>query len=212
MRKWAHSSHPASVSRTLRGARLSAILACMNKTELLSKMDEANGELEELFASMTGEQISRQGVYDDLSPKDVLAHIAAWQSMAVGWLRETSSGGRPTRYARGFEVGPDTPEDEATALMDKLNAHVKAQNESRSFADVISDYRNGYRELVSAVDGMNDEQIADTTRFYWLEGKPVWHSLAANSYEHVFEHIESIKGWLALPPAEPRAGGANGDR
>ena len=169
------------------------MLARMKQTELLRKMLAANDELEALFASMTDEQINLPGVYDDLSAKDVLAHIAAWQQLEINWLRDSLSGRGTVRYMPGFEVHRDMPEGEYEAVMDRLNAYVFAQNRDRAYPDVLEDYRRTYRELVATVEEMSEGDLNDPERFEWWRGEPVWTSIAGNNYEHIDEHLELIR-------------------
>jgi hypothetical protein len=168
----------------------------MNKTELLGKMRAANDAIEQLFASLTDEQISRPGVYDDLSAKDVLAHIAAWQQLEVNWLRDSLSRRGTVRFAPGFEITPDMPESQSAAVTDRLNEYVKVQNSDRPFRDVLEDYRRTHGELVATVAEMSEDDLNSTERFEWWRGEPIWTSVAGNSYEHVDEHVELIRRWL----------------
>jgi hypothetical protein len=159
-------------------------------------MRKANDDLEQVYSSLKAEQIDEPGVYDDLSAKDVLAHITAWQGMVLTWLRDTQEGRAPTRYAPGFEVGPGTPEEESEVTMHLLNAQIKQKYQDSSFNEVLHEYRRGHLQLLAFVDGMSDEEINDTGRFFWLEGAPVWASIAGNSFEHIAEHLGLIHLWL----------------
>jgi hypothetical protein len=172
------------------------MLAGMKKSELLAKMMDADSNLVALFESMTDGQISTSGIYGGLSPKDVLAHIAAWQQLENNWLRDSISGRGTVRYMPGFEVNSGMSDQEYGAVMDSLNAYVFEENKDRPYFEVIEDYRRTYRELVATVQNMPEEDLNEPGRFKWWGDEPVWTSVASNSYEHVEEHVGLIQRWL----------------
>jgi hypothetical protein len=168
----------------------------MKTLELLELMKAADTQLERLFADIPDSFVDRPGVYGQLSPKDVLAHIAAWQQMETNWLRDSLWGRGTVRYAPGFEVGLDTPESEVEDIQTRLNEYVFEQNKDRPYLDVLGDYRRTFRELASTIEQMSDEELNDPERFDWWRGEPVWTSIAGNSYAHIEEHIELLRDWL----------------
>ncbi|HET9493286.1 MAG TPA: ClbS/DfsB family four-helix bundle protein [Chloroflexia bacterium] len=168
----------------------------MKKHELLDLMKAADDKLERLFSQIPASFIERPGVYGELSPKDVLAHIAAWQQLETNWLRDSLWGRGAVRFAPGFEVSLDTPEDEVEGVQNRLNEYVFEQNKDRPFAEVLGDYRRTYRELTSTIEQMSDEDLNDPKRFEWWRGEPVWSSIAGNSYAHVEEHLVVLSDWL----------------
>ena len=169
----------------------------MNKLELLARLQAANEELERTFAGISATLVGRPGVYDGLSPKDVLAHIAAWQQMETNWLRDSMWGGSAVRFAPGYEVSLDAPEDVVIEVTNRLNDYVFQQNRDRHFDDILDDYRRTYRALTSAIERMSEDELNDTERFDWWRGEPVWTSIEGNSYGHIEEHMKQLKGWLS---------------
>jgi hypothetical protein len=168
----------------------------MKTLELLDLMKAADSQLERLFSEIPASLVERPGVYGDLSPKDVLAHIAAWQQLETNWLRDSLWGRGAVRFAPGFEVSLDMPEDEVEVVRNRLNEYVFEQNKDRPYAGVLGDYRRTYRELAATIEQMSDEQLNDPERFDWWRGEPVWTSIAGNSYAHIEEHIELLRDWL----------------
>jgi hypothetical protein len=168
----------------------------MTKDELFRRLETANKELEELFGALSDEQINRPVGHGNFSPKDLLAHIAAWQQAEANWLRDSLRGRGTVRYAPGFEISLDTPDAEAEEVRDRFNAYIFAQNKDRPFAEIRQDYRRTYLELMEIIEKMSEVDLNDSERFDWWRGEPVWLSIEGNSYAHVREHISQLQAWL----------------
>jgi hypothetical protein len=80
----------------------------MDQAELLKLIAESHDQMERLLASMDERQLTQPGVYDNLSVKDILAHLSAWERLADDWIGTGLCGERPVVYTPGFEVNdPD---------------------------------------------------------------------------------------------------------
>jgi hypothetical protein len=172
----------------------------MDKARLLELMQSEFAALEAVLGRLDAAQLTQPGVYGELSVKDVLAHLAAWQGIEIGWLRASARGEPVVRYARGYEVG----EANAAAVTDQLNAHFFAQYKETPLGEVLDDLRATHSSLMDAVTELSDEELRDPHRFAWWDGEPIWTSIAGNSYEHVREHRALIEQWLAggAPPTD----------
>ena len=174
----------------------------MTKDELFRRLHKANNDLEVMFGTLSEEQINRPVGHDNFSAKDLLAHIAAWQQVEANWLRDSLRSRGTVRYAPGFEISLDTPEDEVEEVRNRFNAYVLAQSQDRSFAEIRQDYRRTYRELIGIIEEMSEADLNDPERFDWWRGEPVWSSIEGNSYAHVEEHMRQFQVWLSDSPIE----------
>ncbi len=165
----------------------------MDRAGLLTLMQQEQTALENLLTTLDAAQMTQPGVYGELSVKDVLAHIAAWQAMEVTWLRTSLRGEPVVRYGPGYELGG--PDDEA--VTDRFNARIFAENRGKPLAAVLSDLRTAYGDLQAVVQALPEDDLHDPHHFDWWEGEPIWTSIAGNSYEHVREHRALIESWLA---------------
>lgn len=172
----------------------------MDKTDLLARMQAAHVQLEELLSGLTDGQESTPGVYgesSEMTVKDVLAHIAAWERMEAGWLRASLLGRPVARFTSEFEISPDAQSDGHDEAMHALNAHIYEENKDRSFDEVLSSYRAAYGDLLSVVHSMSDATLNNPNEFDWWPGEPIWQSIEGNSYSHIEEHVALIHKWLA---------------
>ena len=168
----------------------------MDKARLIKLIQQEYAAIEALLRTLDSYKMEEPGVYDELSFKDVLAHITAWERMETGWLRASLKGEKVVRYTPEYRLGGDN--DEKT--MHDLNAAIFTQNKESSLGDVLTDFRQAHADLIETVRGMSDEDLNDPGRFDWYHGEPIWHSIAGNSYEHIREHRELVDRWLNSSP------------
>ena len=163
----------------------------MEKAALLDKIEKEHKALEALLYRLNGTEMTGPHVYGELTVKDVIAHIAAWEKMEVGWIEVSLRGEKVVRYATGFEAG-----DEWGEVGERLNEHIFKENRDKPLADVLADYRHAHERILRVVERLSEEDLNDPHRFDWWNGEPIWTSIAGNTYEHVREHRELIEEWL----------------
>ncbi len=56
-----------------------------SKVELLKDIQVEHARLDKMLSTLTAEEMIRPGVVGDWSVKDVLAHLAAWEQLLLGW-------------------------------------------------------------------------------------------------------------------------------
>jgi hypothetical protein len=173
----------------------------MDKARLLTLIRQEQAALEAALTALDPARLTQPGVYDALSVKDVLAHLAAWQAMETGWLRASLRGEPVVRYAPGYELTADNVED----MTDRINARIFAENRDKPFAAALADLRNTYTGLLETVQALSDGDLRDPHRFDWWDGEPIWTSIAGNSYEHVRQHRALIESWLTAGGSLPKA-------
>lgn len=168
----------------------------MDKARLIKLIQQENTAMGTLLRTLDSYKMEEPGVYDELSFKDVLAHITAWERLEIGWLRASLKGEKVIRYTPEYVLDGDN--DEQT--MHDLNASIFEQNRGRSLGDVLTDFRQTHADLVETVRGMSEKDLNDPHRFDWSDGEPIWTSIAGNSYEHIREHRELVNKWLRSAP------------
>lgn len=168
----------------------------MDKTTILNEIKTKHADMEALLASLDEQQITQQGVYGDLSVKDVLAHIVTWERMMLGWLASSQRGVEPIRFAPGYTFEESDPEEAVIEVMDKLNDHIYKANKDKPLSEIMADFRAAHQEVVQAIQNASEADLTDPNRFPWRDGQPFWPSVAGNTYGHYQEHIDLIRAWL----------------
>ena len=158
----------------------------VDKTSILNEMSISYAALEEILTTLDKTQYFTEGVIPGWSIKDILAHIASWHHRLLMWLDAAVRNEEPTIS------GPDNVEE-----MDALNAQFYQENKSRPLDEVLADFLITHQQIMDIVQAMPEEDLMSTHRFAWSQGKPLWHLIAGDTYEHYREHIAQIQEWLA---------------
>jgi hypothetical protein len=80
--------------------------------------------------------------------------------------------------------------------MDRLNEQTYMLYKDRPLGEVLSDFDTTYRRALEVVSSLEEKDLLDPQRFAWRQGAPLWHMVAANTWEHYREHHEAISRWL----------------
>jgi hypothetical protein len=155
----------------------------MQKSKLLAEIRSGYAALEAILAPLSPQQMTTPGVNGQWSVKDNLAHISAWSrrlSMRLQAVREGTQA-PPGPYAGMTE--------------DEANEFIYQQNKDRSLDDVLADLRATSQQALEAVQQTSEEDL--NKPMSWLNGAPLWISIAGNTYEHYQEHSQIIDNWLA---------------
>jgi hypothetical protein len=155
----------------------------MDKSTLLNNMHTKQAALDALLSSLSEEQMTTPGVNGKWSIKDILAHMVEWQHVLLKRLHAAISG-----------VEPGIAMDHS---IDETNEQFYQKNRDRSLADVQADYKRSYHGILEGVEKLSDEDLNDPHRFSWWDGEQFWKSVAGDTYDHIEEHIGSIRDWLA---------------
>jgi hypothetical protein len=158
----------------------------VDKTSILKDMSTSYAALEETLAALDKTQYFAEGVIPGWSIKDVLAHITSWQHRLLRWL------GAALRNEEPALSGPDSVEE-----MDALNAQFYQQNKARALDEVMADFRTSYQHIMDIVRAMPEEDLISPHKFAWSQGRPLWHLIAGDTYEHYQEHRAQIQEWMA---------------
>ena len=93
----------------------------MDRAKLLERFEKGHALLEATLRSLYAAHPNEKGTLDQWSVKDTLAHITAWQSKWVDWLRPLGV---------GKELDPEGP-PHLTESEDEVNPGIFTQNQAR---------------------------------------------------------------------------------
>lgn len=135
-----------------------------------------------LYASLLGlseAELTTCPLCGTWTAKDVLAHIAGWESRAARSLPALLAG-------RGMEIA-DEPDDDA------CNAQLVAQRRGLPFAAVLAELEQVLADITAILDPLPPELLTQTHRVPWAETSAArWVRLEA---DHEAEHTASILAW-----------------
>src|SRR5215216_1087134 len=107
-----------------------------DKKQIIQMLRKEFNRWEELLAGMSEEQITDPNLPSNLSIKDVIAHLWAWQQRSVARNEAALHDSEP-RYPDWPErLGPDPNED-----VDQTNAWIYETNKDKPWPKVYADWR-----------------------------------------------------------------------
>ena len=157
----------------------------VDKISIIKEMDTSYAAFEEILTSLDKTQYFIEGVIPGWSIKDILAHIASWHHRLLMWLDAAIRNQEPTIS------GPESVEE-----MDAINAQFYQENKSRPLDEVLADFRTTHQQIFNIVQAMPENDLISPHRFAWSQGKPLWHLIAGDTFEHYQEHLAQIQEWL----------------
>ena len=111
--------------------------------------------------------------YGDWSVREILAHIAGWQTEMTGGIERMARGERPT--LEGVDYGD----------ADAWNAKFAAGAASQTASAVAEQMRAAYAKFIAAANSIGDDRYG--------EGKTINRMLAGTGNEHYEEHVPAIR-------------------
>jgi hypothetical protein len=158
-----------------------AIILTVRKQELLDELSSARFELLEALAGLTPEDMLITGVVGLWSVKDILAHLAAWESEVVTALNQVQNKRMPSI----LKIDD----------IDEWNDEQYRTNIRRSMEVIQADFEGVHRMLARMIQDFDERSLLDNRRYPWMEGEPLWYLIEENVTLHEREHAASIRDW-----------------
>lgn len=140
------------------------------KTELLAEIKIQRQRLEKNLAGLSVEELRRPGVCGDWSIKDILAHLAAWEQMFMGW------------YAVGLRG--ETPDLPWPGKLHQTNQEIYERYRAASLESVQALFAESYCQMLAWVESLPDEELFTPGKYAWLNGARLADWTASNTFNH----------------------------
>ncbi len=142
------------------------------KAMLLDLLHRAQRDEDEFAASLSQAERLTAGAENDWSPKDEIAHAAAWIERLV--LRIKTPPG---------EV-PASPIDD----VDWENAAIFNAHRQQSMEEILAYAIQSREGLLATVEALSEEDLNDPALLPWLMAGPLWRRVAGTGYTHPMIH------------------------
>jgi hypothetical protein len=159
----------------------------MPKPELLEHIRRDRAALEAVIAPLSDAELTKPGAAGGWSPRDHLAHIAAWERMIVAHLTDRSA----------HTYACMTPEQYVSASLDDLNARLHELHADDPLADAMGEFAAAHTAIVAYVEAMPESRLADR---YWGDDtaqRTVLEKVSGDTYLHYREHAAWISELVA---------------
>lgn len=156
------------------------------KNHILAALREEFTHWEEVLASMSEEQIVVPWKPSDLSIKDEIAHLWAWQQRSIARMEAALHNRQPELPQWLPMVDPDD-EDKT----DQTNDWIYETYREQPWPAVYQEWRAGFLRLLALGEALPEPVLLDSSQFSWLQGHALAFVLIA-SYDHHQEHLEKL--------------------
>jgi uncharacterized protein (TIGR03083 family) len=146
---------------------------------------EGREELESLLATFDEAQMIEPHPPDGWSAKDVMAHIAFWESFALKRFREASQGEKPQLLG---EIGEEE--------INRINQEALEAGRARTLDEVKSEFQRAYQELLDELVAMPEDQD-DAWWAVWPAPNVLWLLIQYNTYDHYEERVTTMREWTS---------------
>ena len=162
-----------------------------NKKQFIANLRNEFDRWDELLAGISEEQIIAPQPSSNLSIKDVIAHLRAWQQISIARL-QAALGDRAPEFPEWVGKLPTDWEREHNT--ERTNALIYEINRAKPWSSVYRDWREGFLRFLELAEQIPEENYFDPGKYPWLEG----YALAAvleGSYEH--HHVDHLEPLIA---------------
>jgi hypothetical protein len=154
-----------------------------DKTELLTRIRAEWDALMTAIRSLSPQQMTTPDA-SGWSPKDNLAHLAAWEN----WL---------VRYHLGSEAPHDVLglDEESFNCLDEtaINALIFQRNKDKSLETVLSELNEAHRQVIARLDSLDFDVVMAARYDDDPAQRPLLDWVIGNTYEHFQEHRRTIE-------------------
>jgi tetratricopeptide (TPR) repeat protein len=147
------------------------------REKLVDVLQRTRDEELRFLDSLSEEERAAVGTTEAWAAKDVFAHVVAWKLRAAQSLAAARGGEPPLAFDGDIDV---------------RNAAIFEQYRDRSWDDVLALLDQAHAELVENVQGLSDDDLLDTDRFPWQEGRPLWRTTAGTGCLHPLLHLVEL--------------------
>ncbi len=160
------------------------------KEHLITALMEQLSRWEELIAGLSEGQTLMRLEPEDRTPKDVLAHLMAWQKRSIARLEAAQAGKEPVFPRWVPELDPD-----AAADTDMMNEFIYKTYRDELWSTLVKNWKEGYLHFVELAEGISERDLLDESRFPWMGERPLALVLIS-SYDHHQEHYDKLTAWM----------------
>ncbi len=156
----------------------------LSKTQLLAELRNEQAAWEALLDEIGEAHMTQPDVAGGWSIKDIVAHLTGWCRRSV------------RRFQALLNHKPDFSPPWPLELRedDEINAWIYEANRDRPLADVLSDSREVFQQLVETLDAISRDELQDLGRILGLEEEQVSGSMFFAHFHE--EHEPDMRAWL----------------
>jgi hypothetical protein len=162
-----------------------------DKAQIIALVKEEFKRWEELLSGLSEQQINTPPDPCELSIKDVVVHLWAWQQRSNARLEAALQRKEPE-----FPKWPPEFDPEAEGEPDQLNAWIHETYREKPWSSVYRDWKDGFHRLIELGEAIPEKDLLDPERYPLLEGYRLSDVLLGSYEHHHIDHFEHLLTWL----------------
>mgnify|MGYP000896954181 FL=1 len=148
-----------------------------DKQQLLATLHAEYERWQDLLTGLDETQLTSRTLPADLSIKDVLGHLHAWQQISVARLQAVLEDREPVYPAWLGGLEPDVEEN-----LEWINATIHAMYSEEPWPVVHEMWMMGFLHLLDLAAAIPERDLFDSERYAWLGYAPA--DVLQGTYEH----------------------------
>ncbi len=165
-----------------------------DKMQLITMLREEFNRWEELLVGMNEAQVTAPQLPSNLSIKDVIAHLRAWQQLSVARLEAALLNREPEFSTWPAELDPESEDD-----LEQINAWIRETYHEQPWPSVYRNWRAGFLRFLELGEAIPEKDLLAEGRYPWLKGQPLSSVLQGSYAHHYEEHLVPLLVWLRRP-------------
>ena len=155
------------------------------KADILAKVETQRRRLNQNLDRINPEQMEEPGVVGVWSVKDLLAHLAEWEAMCVGWILAVRRGETPQVPAPGVTFRNLAP----------LNQAIYEKHKGRSLIEVLDFFHSAHEQFNEVLEGMTEEEFIEAGHFPFTGNRGLYTWISSFAAHDAWGKNE-IRAWM----------------
>ncbi len=130
--------------------------------------------------------LAENGVCENWSVKDILAHLHAWHMLFLTWYQLGMSGEKPAMPAPGYNW-KQTPE---------LNQAIYEEYRGEAFDAIRISLLESHQEVLAVIEKHSDQELFTKKLFKWTGSTSMGSYLVSAASSHYTWAYDLIRRWL----------------
>lgn len=137
-----------------------------------------------VLATLAPERMEEPGVAGPWSVKDLLAHLAEWEALCLGWVTASRRGESPAAPAPGF----------TWRNLDPLNQVIYDKYHDCSLDEVMELFHSTHLKFYEMAAGLSEEEMLQPGFFAWCKGS--FYDWIGGFGAHDAWGKKLLRGWM----------------
>lgn len=162
-----------------------------DKQQIVAMLKGEFERWETLLGNMNEQQHTTPLAPSHWTPKDVVAHVWAWQQISIARMEAGTQDIEPVypEWPVPIVVG-------AEGDTNAINAWIYEKYRDMPWETVYQNWRAGFLHFIEMAESIPEENLLDTARYPWLMGYPLIAVLKGSYEHHHVDHYPPLEHWL----------------